>query len=570
MELIDILRICVCITYCGVLWWASGHLETVKSPKWKILWLFIPLLAFPIDNLGPDLSLIPLYIGTIIAFSGLFTEKRQIRRGLAISGAVCMILSFPVCLLNPRYRARDFLGDFETLYGCMREHYVLTEHKDIDWDELYEKYQPAFKEIDHSQDVGANAIAWGTFCGEFHDGHISYTYKEKDIDTVKKAVKKALGNDYGLAIMHCSDGSFADVNVDRSLGSLGIHNGTVIVSWDGVSPDEVGKNAPLYDCNIFTFSKDDDDLDLMLSSYPDIDNEVFWSGILAAGIGGNTVDVTYISDDGSEQKVQLKKNGDYFSRLTKTISVINDGVNIGNLQWKKLDDTTAYLRIKGMTYDTKSYSSKSEPAFDEMKDEIRETLIKYRSEGVKDVIIDLRDNGGGSPHMVNAVISMFAQKGEHYSLTNAVWDSKNACWKKDENGSYVKGNDITYHGQQLLDDGNVILIVNSNSVSAADMMTKEAEGLENMTVIGFTGPNGSSQAIGVKAAQNGSISFSNCIVLDKDGSILIDSGTDRQSTDGDDVKIVPFDEKAIHVLFNDGNDYLLDTALDILKKKSTL
>jgi carboxyl-terminal processing protease len=167
--------------------------------------------------------------------------------------------------------------------------------------------------------------------------------------------------------------------------------------------------------------------------------------------------------------------------------------------------------------------------------------------------------------MVNGIVSMFAPKGEHYSLTNGVWDEQNKCWAKNADGSYTQGNDITFHGEQLLGDGRVIVIVNANSVSAADMMTKEMEALDNAAVIGFTGPNGSCQAIGIEGTETGSLCFSNCVVLDKDGSIMIDSGSDRQSSDGDGVQLVPFDSGAIRALFDEGSDYLLDTALEMLK-----
>lgn len=565
MKLWDIIRICVCIAACGVLWWAAGRSEKIKSPKWRRLWLFAPLLALPIDKLGPELSMIPLYIGAVVAFFGFFMQKKQAKRALALAGAVCMAVSFPVCLLNPRYRARDFKGDFEKLYGCMREHYVLTEHKGIDWDALYDEYQPIFADIDKRQDVGANAVAWGRFCGEFHDGHVNYVYSKDAVGDVNKTLRKAFGNDYGLAIMHCTDGSFAAVNVDDSLAAYGIHNGTVITAWDGKAPDEVSKSSPLYDCNIFSYNEETEEENFEIASFPDIDNEVFWSAIFAAGIGGDSVEVTYIADDGSEQTARLSRIGDYAERFADTLKKLNNGVNIGNLQWKKVSDTVACLRIKGMSFDSKSYDSAEDDAYDEMKYEIRETILRYQSEGVKDVIIDLRSNGGGSPHMVNGVLSLFAPKGEHYSLTNAVWDRENSCWARNEDGSYVRGDDITYQGEQLLGDGRVIVIVNSQSVSAADMMTKEAESLDNMTVIGFTGPNGSSQAVGMKSARNGSISFSNCIVLDSDGGIMIDSGTDRQSSNGDGVQIVEFDSEAISALFDSGEDYLLNTALEMLE-----
>ena len=564
MNTVDIIAVGVCIAACGGLWWLADHAERVKSPKWKMFWLCVPLLALFITKYGPDWSLLPLYIGSVIAMLGFFTAARKSKQLLAVAGAACMLLTFPVCLLNPHYRAKDYYGDFKKLFGCMREHYVLTEHKNIDWDALYDKYEPQFKEIQRKQDAGANALAWGALCGEFHDGHVSYSCSRSDVEAQNKAISAALGNDYGLSVMRCTDGSFSAVNVDESLAKYGIRNGTVITSWDGESPDEVSKSSPIYGSSLVDYNYKEDKIVIRLEAFPDIDNEIFYSGLLCAGIGGASVEVGYFDDNGTEQTVTLPKIGDYIDRLSATMDILHQGVNVGNLQWKKLSDTVACLRIKGMSYDTKSYNSADDEAYREMKDEVRSTILRYQSEGVKDVIIDLRDNNGGSPHMVNGIVSMFAPKGEHYCCTNGVWDEKKQCWAKDENGDYIRGGDITFKGEDILEGGRVIVIVNANSVSAADVMTKEMESMDNARVIGFTGPNGSSQAIGVKGVSTGLLSFSNCVVLDKDGSIMIDSGADRQSSDGDGVELIPFDDEAICELFDKGNDYLLEKALEML------
>ena len=55
--------------------------------------------------------------------------------------------------------------------------------------------------------------------------------------------------------------------------------------------------------------------------------------------------------------------------------------------------------------------------------------------------------------------------------------------------------------------------------------------------------------------------------LDEDGRIFIDSGADRQSTNGIDVQI-PFDQTAIHALFDDGQDYAMQQALAILHEEN--
>ena len=564
MQRIDMIAVAVCVLGCILLMRLAAHADRVKSTKWKLLWLLLPVCAFAVTKDGPELSLLPLYLGAGIAALGFFTEKCGVRQKLAFSGAFCMLLSIPVCLLNPRYRAKDYLGDFEALFSCMREHYVLTKYKGIDWDALYAEYQPQFAETDRTQDAGRNALLWGAFCGEFHDGHVGYTYPKEDAEAASDAIRAALGNDYGLSLMRCTDGSFAAVNADESLAAYGIFNGTVITEWDGKSPDAVSRSSPAYGITTFIADTDTGSVFLNLESYPDIDNEIFWSGVLAAGVGGETVTVTYRSGTGSEQTAVLPKRGEYYDRFRETVDTISQGVEAGNLQWKKLNDTTACLRIKGMSYDTKSYSSAEEDAFDEMKNEIRETILRYQSEGVRDVIIDLRSNQGGSPHMVDGVVSMFAPIGTHYNMSTALWDDAKKCWATDAGGNYIKNKDITFQGEQLLGDGRMIVLVNSATVSAGDDMVKIMENMENVRIIGFTEPNGSCQAVNYQSAKYGTLSFSSCVTLDQDGSIFIDAGTDRQSTDGDAVEIIPFDAEAVHALFDENRDYLLEKALAML------
>ena len=561
MKTFDIIAVAVCVLGCGFLWWMAARAERVVSTKTKLLWLLIPAAAVLVAKDGPELSLLPLYLGAVIAGLGFFTEKKTARQKLVVSGAAVMLLTFPVCLLNPRYRTKDYTGDFEKGFAAMREHYVLAEHKGIDWDALYAKYLPKFEQAETDRSASENYLAWAAFTGEFHDGHVNYV---TDTDDINRAVREMLGNDYGLVVMRCADGTFAAVCCDDSLAEQGIKNGTVITKWDGKSPDAVSKEAPAYGLNFFTYDKNTETIPVQFDSFPDIDNELFWSAVFCAGIGGDSVTVTYLDESGAEQTAVLAKCGDYFDRLENAQKGIDRGVDAGNLQWKKLNDTTACLRIKSMSYDSKTYTSSDENAFDEMKDEIRSTILQYQEQGVKDVIIDIRSNSGGSGSMVMGLAEMFAPKGEHFYVSCGAWDDAAKCWATDENGNYVQDEVMTYQGEQLLGDGRVILLVNYASVSAADHLTHLLRGLENVTVMGFTEPNGSAQAVGGIEMENGSLQFSNCVMLDEDGSIFIDSGKDRQSGSDADI-IVPFDSEAIHALFDEKRDYVLEQALAMLQ-----
>ena len=550
----DWIAICACVLCALFLIWMAGRAERDRRTWFKLLWLLPVPIAFLGDLSGLTRSVIPLCLGAVITAGGFFTEIAGKRRLLSGIGAGVMLLSIPCCLLDPRCHAVHYLADFEKGFTDMKRHYVLAAHKGIDWDALYAKYQPRFAAIDSTQDAGENALEWMRFCGEFYDGHVNFL--PADADAAKQAARSALGNDYGLVIMRCTDGSFAAVNADESLKQYGIANGTVITAWDGKLPDAVQKASPLYGASVLALS---DTERAELGGEPDADNNLFWSASLAAGIGGETVTVRYLDEAGAEQTAVLPKIGEFADRLFPAVRTIQQGVNIGNLQWQRLDGTTVCLRIKGMMYDTKSYRSSEDDANAEMVGEIRETLMQYRESGVRDLVIDLRSNTGGSGSMVRDLVSILAPEGEHFYTANGLWDDAHHTWATDENGNYLPGRVFTLHGEQLLGDGNITVLVNSESISAADHMVHLMRGMAHVTVMGFTEPNGSGQATGGTVLESGVLMFSNCVMLDENGEIYVDSGTDHQSGNGVDVQI-PFDTAAIHALFDEGRDYVLDCA----------
>ena len=553
----DIIAVAAGAAACIALYFFADYADRVKNTKYKLLWL-LPVCAFIIAK-SVEISLLPLYFGIVTACMGFFTEKKSLRRKTSAAGAVLMLLTVPVCLLNPRYRAKDYIGDFEKGFSTMKEHYVLTEHKGIDWDTLYAKYKPLIEEADREQDAEKNFLAWSGFCASFHDGHVMYS-SEKEADL--RTTRSVLGNDYGLSVMRLTDGRFAAVNVDDSLNAQGIKNGTIITKWNGAVPDEASRNAPAYE-HLLLWLDENEDIQI-LGDYPDIDNELFYSGLLAAGTGGETVSVTILDESGAEQTVTLQKIGDYADRVFKTIGLIDRGMDIGTLTWKQLNDTTACLRIKGMMYDSKSYNSVDEADYNQMKNELRTALTEFQADGVKDVVIDLRNNGGGSPIMVKAVASLFSPEGDYVCSADGKWDDENKVWVTDEAGNYVPGGIISYQGENVIGDGRVILLVNANCVSAGDYMVKVMHDLPNVTVMGFTEPNGSCQAVGALKLKHGALQFSNCVNLNPEGGIFIDAGIDRQSENTLDMQI-PFDEAAIHALFDENEDYAMNQVLDLLR-----
>lgn len=542
MEQYDIINIASGLCFCGGLWWFSDYAEKVKNTKWRILW-FVPVMFCLLLTYiaGFDKCMTGAYIGSLLLLIGFVKPVKKSRQRASAAAAVCIVISLSVCLFSGAYRSIDYVNDFQEGFKRMKEHYVLSDHKQIDWDALYDKYLPQFETVNKEQDKVQNTILWSRFCAEFHDLHVGYS---SDEDTMEKAYKQAAGNDYGLVIVTLADGKTAAVNVDPSLYASGIRNGTEVVSWNGMSPADADELSEY--CH--------------MQNYADEDNEKFYEGFFAAGTGDEIAELVYIDENGTQQTAELPKlSDDYYSRLNEAYETVNQGLETGHMTFTKLNDTTACLRIKAMSFD--SISEKDNHAA--MQSELREQILALKEEGVRDIVIDIRENGGGSGTMVRAIAQLFAPEGEHYYVSDAYWDKENRCYVK-EGGGWKKANDITFNGENILgDEGRIVLLVTAHSASAADHLTKVMTDFDNTTVIGFTEPAGSAQGVTGIYLASGRLSYSGSLMLNRDGSIFIDSGTDFQS--GDDIQIkVPFDGQALNALFNNGEDYLMYYSLEYL------
>ena len=543
LETLDIVIIAMLPVFCIILWIMADYSEKVKNARWRLLWLAPGALCLLLVYItGFEKLMIPAYLSSLVLLTGLVYPEKKPRRTASVTAAVLAVTALPLCMFNTAYRCADFVKSFELGFENMKEHYVLAEHKQIDWDALYNKYLPEFEAANKAHDKVANEIAWNKFCAEFHDLHVNFF---SDEDTYKEAKKRAGGNDYGLVICTLAGGKTIAVQTDSSLSSLGIHNGTEIISWNGMTPVEAEKDSELR----------------QMQNYADADNEKFFEGFFAAGMGGDTAEVTYIDDDGNTKTAELPKlSDDYYSRAKDAYESINHGLDIGHMTIKKLNDTTACLRIKTMGFD--SISEKDDHM--NMQSELRTQILDMKAQGIRDIVIDIRDNNGGSGTMVKAIAQLFAPEGEQYYVSDAYWDTDSNTYISEGEGKWKIYKDITFEGENILgDDGRIAVLVNAHSVSAADHLSKLMSSFDNTTVIGFTEPSGSAQGVSPNRLESGMFSISSSLMMNKDGTVFIDSGTDYQSDNELDIR-VPFDETAAEEIFDNENDYLMDYTLNYL------
>ncbi len=544
METIDLTLAILLIVFPIGLFVISFFAEKIISQKWRLCYIAPAITAFIVIGLrGYDICMLPAYIGAVLLLAGFLKDSGKFRRITCVISCVLAVVTIPLCCFSKSYRSYDYVRDFKDGIRAMEKHYVLTAHKNIDFDALYNEFLPRFEAVNRSQDEYENTIVWTEFCARFNDGHVGFVPTTDYETTMTEVYDRILGNDYGLAPMTLSDGRTAAVNVapDSEAYKAGIRNGTIITSWDGVAPENINDDAMKY----FTFA--------------DKDNKAFMRTITCGGTGGDSITVGFIDENGNEKTAVLPKTGAYYSgRMKDAVEAITGGIETGHLMWEDIDESTSAMRLKMMMYDSESMKNEN---YDNLKWNIINKIEEMKSEGKNHIILDMRDNAGGSGEMVKAIASVFMPVGEHYYCTDALWSNAEGGYVTDENGRFIKHKDNYITGEDLW-DGKLTIIVNHNSVSAADHFVLVMQGMPDVSIIGFTESNGSAQGTGVVAFDNNSmLSFSGSLLLDENGDVSVDSGTDYESGNEVDV-IVPFDEEAVRVIFDEGGDYLLQKALE--------
>lgn len=538
----DIIYLALQVLFCVLLFLLAGFSQKYVSSKWKLCYL-APALACVvyISITGFERLLLPVYIGAAAVAAGFFWEKKLPRRIVSALCAVITVVGVISAAVNPYFHMTDYLAEFEDTLEEMEKRYVLTDHKQIDWDGLHDKYEPMFREATELSDEKLNCSAWMQLCAEFRDGHVNYASKDEEIE--EEIFRDICGRDFGLSILNYEDGRAVAVNVDASLNELGIHDGTIIVTWNGKSPEEAAKDSEAY----------------QYRSYSDEYNAYFYRSLLAAGTGkkGNVV---YIDDDGNERSAELSSIGKYYDRYSETLKKLNKGVNTAHMSVTELDDDTVCLRIKAMMYVGEDSTDNN---FESTIRSLRRSIKQYRDEGKKNLVIDLRGNSGGSGTLVRAIAGFFAPEGEHLYCYDGVWDKETLSYRKNPDGTFVVGKKNTFEGEDSLGGGRIVILVDHNSASASDHMAAVMGRFDNVTVMGFTKSNGCAQGVTGINMSSGGVNLSGSLMLNEDGTVWIDSGADMKSGSPLDIR-VPLDEEAVKAIFVDDTDYLLEKALEHL------
>lgn len=150
--------------------------------------------------------------------------------------------------------------------------------------------------------------------------------------------------------------------------------------------------------------------------------------------------------------------GRYDGKEQLAITVMRENVSIPNVAFSEmLDETTGYIKLTGFTQNSGK--------------EVKDAFMKLKeNSGMKALIFDLRDNGGGLMNEAVSITNLFVKKGELVVSTKGKSPDRNKSYK-------------TFM-QALDQEIPLIVLVNSYSASASEIVAGALQDLDRAVILG--------------------------------------------------------------------------------------
>lgn len=362
---------------------------------------------------------------------------------------------------------------FEKTIDEFEKSYISRDWKEIDFDALRAELIPKVKKAEEENNKVQFAAAVYELKYKLFDGHIRVDIKDAQVfDEVKKSIS---GNNYGFVMFKDDAGEFVAVLADKTGESaeMGIHDGTIITKWDNVPVEEAVLDVKCID-DWYTFAY--------------IENEEIVQPIFLSGVGGEEIAVSFINDDGEEKQVILHSKGSFYSKVHSAIGKIyNQNVKSSNYYTCMLNDDCGYLRIKNEAMyqgDINEHIHALGGDYQMLREDLEAKIEELENQGMKRMIIDIRNNTGGYSYISQNIASLFVDEA-----------------MAPEAGYYKNGKYELYEKPRLLGNGRwsnipIAVIVNGETCSAGDCLAYWLSKGDNTHIVGNTYQWGCAQATG--------------------------------------------------------------------------
>lgn len=538
----------------GIFWNFLQSKNNTKIPQWVLKYGTVVYLVPPIASLvhflftNPNALVFPIYASSLIWPASYFIRHKTFVR-IPLILVLLTLSSFQFYLpqlIAPgedanlqNYASLSYTEAFDHLHMDIQSSYPLTEYKKIDFASLYATYYPKIQQAEQSQDPEAYYLSLHEYIKSFPDGHFVsasfetlFTGKDR-FDPIKR---KFIGGSYGFTFLELDNGDVivSSISPKSAAESVGLEVGDRLVSKNGI------------EIKAFVSSL------LTTWASSNIATKEFLERIqyaLATRDPIGTISVFEVrKKSGVTVTISLEAFADDMVDLNNDLKTYYHLSDTENLTPEILLGKHGYIVLTDM----------QPKNFDEAEQQFENILEGFIAQGVDDLILDLRNNSGGSDRFAARLLS-------HLTDTEIFYLQEKTL---SEQGELVDGEIIWTFPSETPFLKPIYILVNSLTVSAGEGFVYNAAKLPHVQIVGMTGTNGSFLTIAgaTLMPDNILVMYPSIMCVDENGDVLIDSDDTLSGGIKPDMSI-PLDANAVMKMYADGVDYELEYLLEQIESQ---
>ena len=415
---------------------------------------------------------------------------------------------------------------FEALHFKLSAEYPFTEMKSLDWDALYDEFAPRVSAAEADKDETAYFLALRDYSWSIPDGHVGLGGSEIS----NQLFEQETGGGFGFAIIGLDDGRVIAhiISEEGPAAEAGMLWGAEILAWNGTPiNDAIAAVTPWS----MPFSSEES---LRVQQY---------RYLLRTPLG-TEAEVTFQNPEADTPTTATLKS--IAERESFSATSVYAGFNRNSLpvEYEILPSGFGYIKISSLSEDINLIIRLWEWAI--------ERMIANQVPGI---IIDLRQNGGGSP-LGTLFASYFVE--ERIDISRSYYFSeKSGEFETFGPPDYTEPDDTLYY------DGQLAVLVSPACASACENVAYVLGELTQTRVFGFYASDGiyGEVARGQYLLPGGyGFQVPTGMSLDMTGNVIIE-GTGVVP----DVR-VPLNEENVRAEYVDERDVVLDFAIEVISQ----
>ena len=458
------------------------------------------------------------------------------------------------------FSSLSWTAAFDQVHAKFSREYAFTNWKNIDWAGLYNKYQPKIAKAQNTNNFEAYYLALRGYVNSIPDGHVR-------MDNLPEINDRFIGAGFGFAVTKLSNGRLIASWVDESGPAFvrGMRPGAELLEWN-YQPVAVAlsEKSTIFASNSAT-NEDLENQKVRYLTREHLDDEIV---------------IAFLNIDSDKPIIaELSAYDDKKKSLDKSYpnSVVSDGlrdliIGVANpaappasmVETKIIEGNIGYIKIWG-EIDVDFQQVGAPPSTLNL---FRAALREFNTRKISGLILDIRNNVGGSDVMVVNMLASFYKEKTFYEYQNGfntvtgvreIWPDPDRKPVEADFGLYIEPAAPFFAG-------TVVAIINSKCVSSGEGLAMGIKNLPNGNTLGFYGTNGSFGMAGDEAKMPGNIEvhWPYGQSLDKNKIVQIDS---RNGNGGvlPTIRTPMTMENALRVA--NGEDVELEQAVAVVKSR---